>query len=181
MQVAVGDHGITGVGADVPERHLELSERRCVPAQRLSAAPRLVGITTLPPAGGHAQNGAGLAGVNRRLAGPATGEAPQAVAGKRQVPYIFVAPETPDSVGRLAARVFNEHYAGLGHLLRSPDVRLIGRAIAGGRSPAHGELLSYLFFAPEFGQALLELGRDDARRWLEDDHDDGPWQLGPTG
>jgi len=46
-----------------------------------------------------------LAGVNQRLAGQATGEPARAVAGKRRVPYILVAPEKPDSVGRLAARV----------------------------------------------------------------------------
>ena len=102
------------------------------------------------------------------------------VAGKRVVPYIFVAPRDPQAIGRLAMRVFNEHYAGFGHPFRSPDLRVLGRAIAGGRSATHGELLSYLFFAPEFGQALLELGREDAERWLEQPHDDGPWQLGPA-
>lgn len=117
-----------------------------------------------------------LVGINERLAGGPG--AARVLAGRRPVPYIFVAPGDAETVGRLAMDVFNEHYAGLGHPFRSPDLRLLGRAIAGGRSPTHGELLSYLLFAPEFAQALLELGRDDARRWLEDEHDDGPWQLG---
>ena len=96
------------------------------------------------------------------------------------MPYVFVAPRDPQTVGRIAMEVFNEHYAGLAHAFRSPDLRVLGRAIAGGRDATHGELLSYLFFAPEFGQALLELGREDAERWLAEDHDDGPWQLGQT-
>jgi NTE family protein len=53
--------------------------------------------------------------------------------------------------------------------------------VAGGRDAAHGELLSYLLFAPEFGRALLALGRADATRWLAGTHDDGPWALGPVG
>ena len=51
--------------------------------------------------------------------------------------------------------------------------------MAGGADPAHGELLSYLFFTPEFAEPLIELGRDDARRWLSTTHHDGPWKLGP--
>ena len=42
----------------------------------------------------------------------------------------------------------------------------------------HGELLSYLFFAPEFAAELLRLGRRDAERWLAQSHDDGPWRIG---
>jgi len=51
--------------------------------------------------------------------------------------------------------------------------------VAGGSDPLHGDLLSYLLFAPEFARALIELGRRDAERWLAQPHDDGPWQLGP--
>jgi NTE family protein len=57
-------------------------------------------------------------------------------------------------------------------------VALLGRLLAGGRDPAHAELLSYLFFEGEFADALIELGRLDARRWLDEQHDDGLWQLG---
>ena len=45
------------------------------------------------------------------------------------------------------------------------------------RDAAHGELLSYLFFAREFARALIELGRADAERWLAEPHDDGLWQI----
>ena len=44
----------------------------------------------------------------------------------------------------------------------------------------HGELLSYLFFAPEFARALIERGRADAEAWLDEPHDDGLWDTGPA-
>ena len=43
---------------------------------------------------------------------------------------------------------------------------------------AIGGLLSYLFFAPEFAAALIELGRSHAQHWLATHTGpDGPWQL----
>jgi NTE family protein len=82
-------------------------------------------------------------------------------AGRRTtIPYIFVAPRGRDALG-------------------SPDLALLGRLIAGGEGPIHGELLSYLFFAPEFADALISLGREDARRWLDGEHWDGPWRCAP--
>jgi NTE family protein len=99
------------------------------------------------------------------------------LAGRRPIPYVFVAPRTVDAIGRLAAKVFNEHYAGARALLRSPDIALLGRLAAGGQDPVHGELLSYLFFAPEFTHELLALGRRDARHWLDEPHDDDIWRI----
>jgi NTE family protein len=100
------------------------------------------------------------------------------LAGKRRVPYVLVAPREPDAIGKIARRVFREHFSDSHGALRSPNVALLGRLVAGGRDPAHGELLSYLFFEGEFAGALIELGRQDARRWLEEEHDDGLWQVG---
>ena len=97
--------------------------------------------------------------------------------GVRRIPYVFVAPTEPDAIGRVAARVFQKHYASPRALVRSPDMSVVGRLVAGGRDPAHGELLSYLFFAPEFTSELIELGRRDAERWLGAKHDDGPWRV----
>jgi NTE family protein len=97
---------------------------------------------------------------------------------RRSIPYIFVAPREADTIGRIAARVYEEHYSSPAALLRSPEIALLGRAVDGGRDPIHGELLSYLFFAPEFTTELLALGRSDAQRWLDQPHDDGPWRVG---
>ena len=52
--------------------------------------------------------------------------------------------------------------------------------LIGGESPQHGELLSYLFFDPEFIEELIRMGQQDARRWLEaPPGEDDPWQIGP--
>jgi NTE family protein len=95
------------------------------------------------------------------------------------VPYVFVAPQRRDTIGTIARRVYRAHYDGVSGLRRSPSVALLGRLLDGGENPSHGELLSYLLFAPEFAEALLEQGREDARRWLGERHWEGPWQLGP--
>jgi len=108
------------------------------------------------------------------------GEAPEdVVAGKKQVPYVFVAPRERDAIGRIAQRVFEQHYAHLLDAWHARDLAFLGRTVAGGADPAHGELLSYLFFAPEFARELIALGRADAERWLAEEHEDGPWQVGP--
>ena len=38
----------------------------------------------------------------------------------------------------------------------------------------HGELLSYLFFAGEFAEELIQLGQTDAQRWI-DEHPADLW------
>lgn len=90
------------------------------------------------------------------------------LAGRRRVPYALVAPARADTVGRIAREVFAEHYSDPLDSLRNRDLAAIGRAVAGGTDAAHGELLSYLFFAPEFTRALLDLGRRDAERRIAD-------------
>lgn len=97
--------------------------------------------------------------------------------GRESIPYIFVAPTEVDVIGEIAAAVFNKHYRSARALLRSPDMSVLGRLVAGGEDPVHGELLSYLFFAPEFTRELLELGRRDGERWLAEEHEDGPWRI----
>jgi NTE family protein len=97
----------------------------------------------------------------------------------RTIPYIFVTPRERLGVGRVASKIWRERYAGLRGFLRSPDISTLGRFTAAGNGPVHGELLSFFLFAPEFAQALVEMGRDDARHWLSQEHSDGPWRLGP--
>jgi hypothetical protein len=49
----------------------------------------------------------------------------------------------------------------------------------GGVSPTAGDL-SLLLFTPAFARALIELGLEDARRWVEESHElEGLWQVGP--
>jgi NTE family protein len=102
----------------------------------------------------------------------------RASSGKKEVPYVFVAPDSADAIGDLARRVFKEHYSDLADALALGDVPLLGRALAGGADPPHGELLSYLFFAPEFTAELVRLGRADAERWLGA-HKTELWETGP--
>ncbi|MDX6719225.1 MAG: hypothetical protein QOJ63_1479 [Solirubrobacteraceae bacterium] len=94
------------------------------------------------------------------------------------VPYIFVSPRDRLTVGRLAADVFKDHLSDLRALIRARDLATIGRFIGAGDSAVRGELFSFLFFATEFHNALIDLGRQDAERWLSLTHDDGPWRLG---
>lgn len=100
--------------------------------------------------------------------------------GRHRVPYMLIAPEDPDEIALAAIEVYRRHYSGAVDLLRSPNVAGLGRLVSATTSVDHGELLSYLFFAKEFAERLIELGQRDANRWLDDPgHDAGKWQLGP--
>ena len=48
--------------------------------------------------------------------------------------------------------------------------------LLGGTSPAHAELLSYLFFQPQFVSEAIAAGRQDARELLASGD---PWRTGP--
>lgn len=96
----------------------------------------------------------------------------------RCVPYIFIAPRTPDAIAKLATDVFDTRYGGLKGV-RSPDLAVLGRLL-GGQSHAHGELLSYLLFDREFITALIDMGAQDAEAWLSAPPGaDEPWQTDP--
>lgn len=101
--------------------------------------------------------------------------------GRRRLPYIFVAPPRRDTIGEIGRMSFEEHYGGLLDARRSPQLALLGRILAGDADPVRGELLSYLFFAPEFAGALLEQGRRDGEQWVKERHDEGLWDVGPLG
>lgn len=95
----------------------------------------------------------------------------------RQVPYIFVGPAR-NAIGELAVEVFRSRYRGV-KALRSPDFALLNRLLGPGGA-GRGDLLSYVFFEPEFLSELATMGAQDARRWL--DHApsaDDPWHLEP--
>jgi hypothetical protein len=80
-----------------------------------------------------------------------------------KVPYIFVTPEHL-ALADLATAVLGEHYGGLRGLLRNTHLGLLRRAIGGTASPGHAELITQLLFVPEFAEALLRHGAQDARR-----------------
>jgi NTE family protein len=93
------------------------------------------------------------------------------------VPYIFIAPEDPSAIGVIAQRVYREHY-GRPWNAGARDLWLLGKVLDGGADAMHGELLSYLFFAREFAEELIGIGRADAQRWI-DQHPEDLWQLDP--
>ena len=95
----------------------------------------------------------------------------------RVVPYVFVAPQERNEIGAIAARIYNERYAGVRGLVRDRDLSLLGRFVAGGDDPIHGELLSFLFFSPDFARELIELGQRHARDWLAEHPE--MWRTGP--
>ena len=94
----------------------------------------------------------------------------------RVVPYLFAGPRRAGRLARVVEEVYAEHFAGLIEQLRAPDVTLLTRLL-GGASHAHAELLSYLFFEPEFLGAAIAAGREDARDLLATGDD--PWAVGP--
>jgi NTE family protein len=116
-----------------------------------------------------------------RRGGPAAVTADRQARGKRRyrrVPYMFIAPSTRGALGDAATAVFRRRYGG--HRgWRSPELVVLSRLL-GGESEQHGELLSYLLFDPEFHEAVIDLGRTDARRWLDRvNGPDAPWYTDP--
>jgi NTE family protein len=84
----------------------------------------------------------------------------------RRISYALVAPERRGALAAIADDVFDRRYAGMKGWLR-PDYPFMSRLLGGGRSPSRGELLSFLLFDGEHIEALIELGRRDAQRWLD--------------
>jgi NTE family protein len=108
--------------------------------------------------------------------------------GRKKIPYILIAPTERDAIGRIAAEVYEERYIrSRPRALRRlwnlnpamSSVGRIGRFLDVDGDPTRGELLSYLFFDPEFAGRLIDQGREDARTWLRAAHDSGVWQIGP--
>jgi NTE family protein len=93
------------------------------------------------------------------------------------VPYIFIAPEDPAAIGEIARRIYRKHYS-RPWKAGARDLWLLGKILDAGADAMHGELLSYVFYAGEFAEELIELGRADAQRWI-DEHPADLWQLNP--
>jgi NTE family protein len=182
-RAAAGWYGDGGVRLNAPLKPaLTLGADRVVviglnssltPAQRSARPDAIDGVAQLLQvvlADQLADDVATLATVNETLAPSGS--------SRRRIPYIFVAPTDRLEIGRLARDVYKRHYAGIGGLVRDRDLALIGRIVNAERSAIHGELLSYLFLAREFLDELMMLGRRDAERWLDAQHDAGLWQVG---
>jgi NTE family protein len=97
---------------------------------------------------------------------------------RRKVPYIFIVPADRLTIGRIAVDVYKRRYKSLRALLRTPNLALLGRITDAARNPMHGELYSYLFLTRDFVDEMIALGRADAQRWLDQDHDHWPWRIG---
>ncbi len=105
-----------------------------------------------------------LAKVNVLVAAAQERCSPYELDGKTVVPFLAVGPEDRGTLGLLANEVFGRRRSALGgalRLARDPSMRLLGRVL-GGDGSRRGDLLSYLFFDPEFMAASIELGRKDA-------------------
>jgi len=111
------------------------------------------------------------------------GAAGEAGTGHAVVPFLTVGPPDRGTLGLLAAEIFDRRPAGaLGGLRRAtrdPDMRILGRLLYGDGA-RRGDLLSYLFFDPEFMEASIERGRRDAEAVFADVPAGRlPWHLGP--
>jgi NTE family protein len=93
------------------------------------------------------------------------------------VPYIFITPKAPNAIGAIARDLYQKRYAGVRGLWGRRDLALLGRFVGASRSATRGELFSYLFFDSDFAAQLIELGKQEARGWINEAHDDGAWQL----
>ncbi|CAB4943295.1 unannotated protein [freshwater metagenome] len=84
----------------------------------------------------------------------------------RKIEYALVSPRRRGELGELADEVFDRRYRGWRGLL-SPDLPLFSRLLGGGRTPARGELLSFLLFDDLHFDLLIEAGKRDAHDWLD--------------
>ncbi len=170
--LALGADRVVAIG-------LNSSVTRARPPARPDAIDGLAQLLQVALADQLADNVATLAAVNENLpaASPVRSEA--ARRGRRgRIPYIFIAPDDRLEIGRLAREIYKRHYSGIGSLVRDTNLALFGRIVNAERSAMHGELLSYLFLAREFIDELIALGRRDAERWIDAQHDAGLWQIG---
>lgn len=144
VAVDLGDSGATLLGAvmDDPLRH---DLRRLAEVNSMAEDPDLAAVLDR----------------HRR----ARGQAPY-----RAVPFVAVAPDDGEELARTAMDVFRANHGSLRRTLGDPDMQIMHRLL-GSDSPLQGELLSYLLFDPDFFDAASDLGRRDARRWVENHPD----------
>ena len=81
----------------------------------------------------------------------------------RQVQNVFLGPPKAGIISALANEVFERRYRGWFKQLS--DVGILG-TLLGSHTESHGEILSFLFFDPDFHSALIELGKQHAEQAL---------------
>jgi len=84
----------------------------------------------------------------------------------KQIPYIFAGPTAGQvgQLGQVAATVLDDQCSVL-HTTMHPDLWLFTRLI--GPVKSRGDIMSYLLFEPAFAQAAIQLGQQDAQRYLD--------------
>ena len=82
----------------------------------------------------------------------------------RRVQHVFLGPPAAGIISALATEVFARRYRGW--LRHFSDVGILGRLLGGSTEASHGEILSFLFFDPDFHSALTHLGQQHARQAL---------------
>jgi NTE family protein len=169
--LALGADRVVAIG-------LNSSVTRARPPARPDAIDGIAQLLQVALADQLADNVATLAAVNETLPGSSTSSEAARRGRRGRIPYIFIAPDDRLEIGRLAREIYKRHYSGIGSLVRDTNLALFGRIVNAQRSAIHGELLSYLFLAREFIDELIALGRRDAERWLDAQHDAGLWQIG---
>jgi NTE family protein len=93
------------------------------------------------------------------------------------IPYLLAGPAERGTLGRLAAETFERHRRVRG--LRQSEMRVLGHLLLGD-GPRRGDLLSFLYFDPDYMEASIELGQHDAEALLAGaGPDEVPWETGP--
>ena len=84
----------------------------------------------------------------------------------KQIPYIFAGPTAGQvgQLGQVAATVLDDE-SSVFHTTTHFDLWLFTRLI--GLVKSRGDIMSYLLFEPAFAQAAIQLGQQDAQRYLD--------------
>ena len=82
----------------------------------------------------------------------------------RQVQHLFLGPPRTGILSTTANEIFRRRYRG--RLKQFSDAGILGTLIGGSSAESHGEILSFLFFDPEFHSALTRLGKQHAEQAL---------------
>ena len=82
----------------------------------------------------------------------------------RQVPNLFLGPPEAGLISAAANEVFARNYRGW--FKRLSDIGILGTMLGGSSAESHGEILSFLFFDPDFHSVLIQLGKKHAEEAL---------------